>query len=57
MSNDYEKYERFEKPADTILEWVKNNKWSALIVAGFWLSGYFAGHYLGDVLHWLGQIL
>ena len=51
-----ENYERFEDRTDTILDWVKKQKWSVVIVSAFWLSGYFAGHYVGYFFHWLGQL-
>ena len=31
------------------------SRWSPLWVAGFWLSGYMCGVYIGDLLFWLSQ--
>ena len=49
-------YKSIENKTDIILNFIKKSKWSAVIVAAFWLSGYFAGYYVGDVFHWIGQL-
>lgn len=46
-----------EQKVDTILLKVVKSKYSAVIVAAFWLSGYFVGHYIGDIWHWFMNVL
>ena len=51
-----EDYDSIEQKSDTVLEWIKNTRWSAVIIAVFWLTGYFSGYYVGHFIHWLGQL-
>ena len=45
-----------DERVDSWLWKIIESRWSAVIVAGYSLFWYFMGYYVGDILHWIGQL-
>ena len=57
MPKKKESINRYEEKIDTVLLRIARSKWSGVIVGLYSLVWYLVGHYMGDVIHWFGQIL